>query len=294
MKLIAFLTIILVLTSSLLFSQVAVNISGNPPDSSAMLDVQSTMKGFLPPRMTQVQRTAIAAPTAGLLVYQTDGSEGLYYFTGANWVSVTSSGIGANSPAVCVDDDDNAYPTLTIGSQTWMAENLRVTHYSNGDSIPNVTDSSAWAALTSGAYCWYANDQATNAKYGTLYNWFAVNDSRGLCPMGWHVPTNTEWTALTSYLGGFSVAGGKMKSVSALWNSPNTDATNNIGFSALPGGVRNLSGSFSLLGDFGYWWSSTQYNSWGAWSRSVDCFIANLTPGNLGKKMGLSIRCLKD
>jgi len=200
----------------LLYSQVAINIDGSNPDGSAMLDVKSTAKGMLVPRMTKTQRDAIGSLATGLIIYQTDNTPGFYYYSGTNWVSLTGSGPGGNSPSLCIDYDGNAYPTFTIGTQTWMAENLRLTHYRNGEAIPKVTDNAAWAALTTGAYCWYNNDQTTNARYGVLYNWYTASDSRGLCPQGWHVPTDAEWTTLTTYLCGMSVAGGKMKSVSPL------------------------------------------------------------------------------
>ncbi|MCP4833080.1 MAG: hypothetical protein GY886_12790, partial [Gammaproteobacteria bacterium] len=164
--------------------------------------------------MTQAQRDGISSPAAGLFIFQTDGTPGYYYYTGADWISVTSAGPGGISASSCIDYDGNAYPTTTIGEQVWMAENLRVTHYRNGDAIPHVT-TTGWGYST-GAYCWYDNDQATNEKYGALYNWYTVDDSRGLCPEGWHVPTDDQWTALTTYLGGTSVAGGKMKAISDL------------------------------------------------------------------------------
>jgi uncharacterized protein (TIGR02145 family) len=182
--------------------------------------------------------------------------------------------LSCSTTSQCIDIDGNAYPTISIGTLELMAENLRVTHYLNNDPIPNELNGVAWASLTTGAYCWYNNDQTTNAKYGALYNWFTVIDSRGLCPSGWHVPTDAEWTTLTTYLGGELVAGGKMKSVSALWDSPNTDATNNSGFSGLPGGVRDdINGAFSFLGGSGYgggyFWSSSQSTSIMAWYRDL-------------------------
>jgi uncharacterized protein (TIGR02145 family) len=135
------------------------------------------------------------------------------------------------------DIDGNIYHTVTIGTQVWMVENLKTTKYRNGDPIPNVTGN-AWAALTTGAYCWYNNDAATyKATYGALYNWYAVADSRNIAPTGWHVPTDAEWTTLTTFLGGESVAGGKLKETGTNhWTSPNTGATNETGFTALPGG----------------------------------------------------------
>ena len=271
-----------------------VGIGTGAPVASAILDVASTTRGFLPPRMTKTQRNAIGSPASGLVIYQTDNTPGFYYYSGSHWVSLTSSGAGGNSPSMCIDYDNNAYPTFTIGTHTWMAENLRVTHYRNGDVIPNVTANGAWDALTSGAYCWYNNDQGTNAKYGTLYNWYAVVDSRGLCPAGWHVPSDAEWTAFAAYLGTEIVAGGKMKSVSALWISPNTDATNNSGFSGLPGGTRYDAGPFVEIGYIGYWWSSTEYSTDIAWQRHLDYSNGYVITGFLPKAEGVSVRCLRD
>ena len=129
---------------------------------------------------------------------------------------------GDSSPVVVV------LPGVTIGSQVWTTNNLDVKIYRNGDAIPQVTTSTAWAALTTGAWCWYNNDSATNAAtYGKLYNWYAVNDSRGLAPSGYHIPTDVEWTKLTDYLGGLSVAGGKIRTTSG-WTAPNTGATNSV------------------------------------------------------------------
>lgn len=274
---------------------VAINTTGNEPDNSAMLDVSSTEKGMLVPRITKAQRDAIGSPATGLLIYQTDNTPSFYYYSGSNWVSLTGSGPGGNSPSVCIDYDGNAYPTFTIATQTWMAENLRVTKYRNGDAIPNVTDDAAWAILLSDAYCWYQNDQATNAKYGALYNWDAINDSRGLCPQGWHVPTDAEWTTLTSYLGGTSVAGGKMKSISALWTSGNTDATNNSGFSGLPGGLRSgPSGLYYNSGSFGSWWSSTAITYSQAWYYRLNYHNGTVNVFSGDKQDGFSVRCLRD
>ncbi len=278
-----------------LYAQVGINSDNSAPDSSAMLDVSSTTKGFLPPRMTQTQRVAISSPATGLLIYQTDGIQGYYNYNGTNWVSLTSSGAGGNSPSTCIDYDGNSYATFTLGTQTWMAENLRVVHYRNGEAIPNVTGNSAWAALTSGAYCWYNNDQATYAKYGTLYNWHAVNDFRGLCPQGWHAPTNEEWTALTTYLGGDTYAGGKMKSLSALWTSPNVDATDNSRFSGLPGSFRGDNGTFGTsIGTAGCWWTSSVYSSSDAHSRGLLNSLNYVIAGTAVKKNGYSVRCLRD
>ena len=277
-------------------AQVGINSTGSPPHGSAILDVSSTAKGVLVPRMTKAQRDAISSPATGLLVYQTDNMAGYYYYAGANWVSVEGAGAGSNSTSTCIDYDGNAYPTFQIGTQVWMAENLRVAHYRNGDVIPNVTDNAAWDALTTGAYCLY-NNQAGNELYGLLYNWYAVDDSRGLCPVGWHEPSDAEWTTLTSYLGGELVAGGKMKSVSELWNSPNTRAINSSGFSGLPGGTRDGSGSFNDVTIRGYWWTSTGYDEFSyAWYRYLVYYNELVYRNDYGgsKGTGFSVRCLRD
>lgn len=294
-QLLSCILVVILMTMSLqLSAQVGVNTDGSNPNPSAILDAKSTTKGFLPPRMTKTQRDAIGSPAIGLVIYQTDNTPGYYYYSGTYWVGLTGSGPGGNSPSMCIDIDGNAYPTFTIGTQTWMAENLRVTKYRDGSAIPNVADNTIWAALITGAYCWYNNDQATNAKYGVLYNWYTVNDSRGLCPQGWHVPTDAEWTALTTYLGGTSVAGGKMKSVSAFWISPNTDAINNSGFSGLPGGYRDDSGSFNDVGENGFWWSSTEYSSGIAWIRFLYYSYGYVIVVGTNMQDGFSVRCLRD
>lgn len=143
----------------------------------------------------------------------------------------------SDCPPTVTDYDGNVYQTVLIGDQCWMMENLKVTHYRNGDPIPHVTDGVTWGNLTSGAYCNYNNDEGNVATYGRLYNWYAVDDSRNIAPAGWHVPSDAEWQTLVDYLGGDAVAGGKMKEAGTThWASPNTGATNESGFTALPGG----------------------------------------------------------
>ena len=146
--------------------------------------------------------------------------------------------------------------TVTIGSQVWTSKNLDVATYRNGDVIPQVQDPNAWENLTTGAWCYYDNDASNGTKYGKLYNWYAVNDPRGLAPKGYHIPTDAEWTQLSDYLGGESEAGTKMKSTSG-WVE-NGNGTNSSGFSGLPGGYRYYDGTFDDIGDYGYWWSSTE------------------------------------
>ena len=207
--------------------------------------------------------------------------------------------VGIPGPSI-TDSEGNTYKTVTIGTQQWMAENLKVTKYNDGIDIPNITDNTQWFQLTTGAWAYYNNDVTYNVKYGKLYNWYAVsptvNGNKNVCPTGWHVPTDTEWTVLTDYLGGETVAGGKMKEVGTTsWNSPNTDATNTSLFTGLPGGNRYKDGSYNSIGIFGNWWSSSEYKPDISWYRSLYYFSCN-TYRNVSneKDYGLSVRCLRD
>jgi uncharacterized protein (TIGR02145 family) len=193
------------------------------------------------------------------------------------------------------DIDGNVYKTITIGTQTWMAENLKVTKFSDGIAIPLVTDETARKNLTSPSYCWYNNDQITYAKtYGALYNWYTVNTAK-LCPIGWHVPTDAEWTTLIIYSGGAIVAGSKLKEIGTThWTSPNTAATNEIKFTALPGGTRYGNGTFHLIGSVGYWWSATKFTSNFALYHCMGYDVSYVTRSNCNKRVGFSVRCLMD
>jgi len=195
-----------------------------------------------------------------------------------------------------VDIDGNSYKTLKIGQQTWMAENLKTTKYKNGEAIPTGLTDVAWSSTTNGAYAIYNNDVANDSMYGKLYNWYAVADSGGLCPAGWHVPTDAEWIILTDHLGGLSVAGGKMKvKGTTYWNSPNAGATNESGFGALPGGDRDyLAGQFGGINHLCYFWSSTELDQNLARRpvlyKEYEFVYRNQDP----KRDGFSVRCLKD
>lgn len=194
------------------------------------------------------------------------------------------------------DQDGNVYKTVTIGTQTWMAENLRTTKYNDGTAIPFVTASSAWSNLRTDAYCNYENTNNidTIATFGRLYNWYAVNTGK-LAPTGWHVPTDAEWTTLTNYLGDGSVAGGKLKETGTThWASPNTGATNESGFTALPGGYRYFDGPFDNVGNYCYWWSATDENPDRAWNRFVGYNHVGVVGTGSIKKSGISVRCLRD
>jgi uncharacterized protein (TIGR02145 family) len=189
------------------------------------------------------------------------------------------------------DIDSNTYRTIQIGTQTWTAENLKSIKYNDGTDIPFVTDVSAWAALSTPGYCWYNND---SVACGAIYNWHAVNTGK-LCPTGWHVPTDAEWTILTDYLGGQSVSGGKLKETGTThWLSPNTGATNESGFTAIPGGYRSYAGVFNGIGSYGFWWTSTEGLTAGAYYRDTYYGYNSSDRSNSSKKSGLSVRCLKN
>ncbi|NVO20026.1 MAG: fibrobacter succinogenes major paralogous domain-containing protein [Bacteroidetes bacterium] len=273
-----------------------VGIGTNTPNSSAIVEISSSNKGLLPPRMTAAQITQINSPATGLLVYQTDANSGYYFYNGSAW---TFLGTGNGYSSNVIDIDGNGYLTVKIGDQEWMAENLKVTHYRNGDVIPNITNGSTWSSLTTGAYCWYNNDPFTNkSTYGALYNWFAVNDSRNLCPTGWHVPADWEWNTLETFLGGQTIAGGKMKAA-LIWTSPNNGATNTSGFSGIPAGLICYNGcvnftGFLNLGSEGDWWSSTQFDATSASSRSMIYYIVDIYHYGSNKTNGFSVRCIRD
>ena len=198
-----------------------------------------------------------------------------------------------------IDIDNNTYKTVPIGTQQWMAENLKVTKYNDGTIIPNITDDTQWSNLRSGAWAYYNNAEANNAKYGKLYNWYAVsktsNGNKNVCPTGWHVPTDAEWAVLTDYLGGGSVAGGKMKEVGTTsWHRPNTHATNISLFTSLPGGYRFNDGNYYGIGYYGYWWSSTEDLTNAAWYRSMTTNDGDAGRNGSNKAEGFSVRCLRD
>ena len=177
-----------------------------------------------------------------------------------------------NKAQTVIDIDGNVYQTVIIGKQKWMAENLRVTHYRNGDLIPNIKSDSIWFSfydtnIRLSGRCYYNNDSTTNSSiYGALYNYFAVVDIRGIAPVGWHVPNINEWIELSTYLGGDNIAGGKLKEIgNAHWVTPNEEGTNESGFTALPGGQRQAH-KFNYLASSGFWWSTTIASSHWPWS----------------------------
>jgi len=204
----------------------------------------------------------------------------------------------SNTPNPTVTDiDGNIYHTITIGTQIWMVENLKVTRYNDGSNIPFITDNTSWSALTTPGYCWYNNDATTNKNiYGALYNWFTVNTGK-LCPSGWHVPSDVEWQTLSNNLGGNSVAGGKLKEAgTSHWHSPNVGATNESGFTALPGSCRNSNGTFYTANYSGLYWGSNVFvnSPVSSWFCEIESSNANVYIGVFNKPTGLSVRCIKD
>ena len=240
----------------------------------------------------------------------------ILYWNGTGWVNLAPGQNGQalilvngipswstlSTTVTVTDIDGNNYGTVQIGNQVWMSENLKTTRYRNGGQIPNVTtDNTAWGNLTTGAWSYYNNDVSNNAIYGKLYNWYTTLGDT-LCPTGWGVPTDAEWTTLTDSLGGESVAGGKMKTIgNAYWNDPNTGAINSSGFSVLPGGYRNSDGSFGNIRGNAFFWSATESATVDAWNRNlysnngvVDRYINFNFSSYGGKSVGASVRCLRD
>jgi uncharacterized protein (TIGR02145 family) len=192
------------------------------------------------------------------------------------------------------DIDGNSYKTITIGNQTWMAENLKVTKYRNGDVIPNITDANQWGGLTTGAYCDFNNVPSNCIVYGKLYNGYVIIDNRNIAPLGWHVPTDAEWETLTTFLGGLCFAGGKLKETGTdHWISPNIEASNESGFTAIPNKLRSYNGFFFSDGEMGVWWSST-LNFSTLQGRSLSNNNPCIGYSDLSKVYGHSIRCIKD
>ena len=207
----------------------------------------------------------------------------------------------------CVDIDGNTYETIQIGDQVWMAENLKVTHYRNGDAIPTGLSGSKWANTKSGAYSVYDNNESNADTYGYLYNWYAVDDARNIAPEGWHVPTDEEWMELEMYLGmseseandtGYrgTDQGSQLAGRADLWYGGNLENNANFGtsgFTALPGGYRNYTGSYANMGNYGCFWSSTE-NATNAWYRELYYYNSEVPRFSLSKHSGFSVRCIRD
>jgi uncharacterized protein (TIGR02145 family) len=202
-----------------------------------------------------------------------------------------TNGYGLN----ITDVEGNSYKTVYIGTQTWMAENLKASKYNDGTDIPNITDNTQWSNLTTGAWAYYNNDVANNAKYGKLYNWYAVspttNGNKNVCPTGWHVPSDAEWTVLTDYLGGLNVAGGKIKEAGIInWFNPNNEASNITLFTAVPGGFRDNGGNSNFIGAHCYIWSSSNATLSTAFERELSYGNGSLIKTDTSKKYGFTVR----
>jgi uncharacterized protein (TIGR02145 family) len=295
--------IIFFTTARLSFSQVSINTDGSPPAGTAILDVKSTSKGFLPPRMNTSQRNAISSPAEGLVIYNTD-EKSLNIYNGTSW--------GPAVPVTCGNSftdlrDGKIYPTIQIGTQCWMKKNMNI-----GIKIPGNMETSDPEIIEK--YCY--NDVESNCDvYGGLYLWGEAMQApggnteggQGICPTGWHIPMNSEWEILSSSLGGETVAGGYMKETgTSHWASPNTGATNSSGFTALPGGITVWAGTMQW-GGFGgqtfnaYFWSSTYKNA----MFSTGPYFLSLSYDNASVAMsfdwewlmtfyGRSVRCIQN
>jgi uncharacterized protein (TIGR02145 family) len=229
-------------------------------------------------------------------------SDGTTYFVRAYATNSAGTSYGEEYSFISsiTDFEGNVYETVLIGTQVWMKENLKTTKYRYGLQIPNITNLTQWASASTGAYCWYDNDQASyKDTYGALYNWFTVSTGN-LCPIGWHVPIDPEWTTLITYLGGETVAGGKLKETGiAHWASPNTGATDEKGFKALPGACR-FTGTlldpdgFAGIGSGGIWWSASEFDAATAWASCIVFNESKIFKANLAKNVGNSVRCIKN
>lgn len=255
--------------------------------SSPTISNNTTSNGTGTGSFTSTITGLVANTTYYVKAYATN-SAGTAYGT---QVSFTTPQV---SSSTVTDINGNIYNTVTIGTQVWMKENLKATKYKDGSAIPLVTDNVAWSYLTTPGYCWHNNDSIANKNvYGALYNWYTVNTGK-LCPTGWHVPSTAEWISLGNFLG--STAGGKLKEAgTSHWQSPNFGATNETGFSALPGSYRATLGTFGTIGTTGFFWSSTEDNFSRPWIRTLSSSADYLNPSNLYYfQNGFSVRCLKD
>jgi uncharacterized protein (TIGR02145 family) len=195
--------------------------------------------------------------------------------------------------ANAIDYDGYVYKTVKIGTQVWIAENLKTIKFNDGTDIPFAKESSEWPTSSTPTYCWYNNDEIKyKTSYGALYNWYAVSSGK-LCPTGWHVPSDTDWSVLTNYLGEDEV-GAKLREVGTAHWFDNSNSTNETGFTALPGGYCNYSGGFSNIENIGMWWSSTEQSANSAWYRSLMSYYYSMGRNSNNKVYGFSVRCLQD
>jgi len=263
-------------------------------------EIKYVSSNNLQSNQSQIKKIKSTASTIDM--YYNEGDRLMFTGMSGNYRTVVTDIPSGNNTITfdfmdCTDGDDNHYTVVKIGTQTWMAENLKTTKYNDSTNIPMEADYTAWANLTTPAYCWLNNIIINKNIYGALYNWYTV-ETGNLCPAGWHVSTDDEWITLRNYLGGESIAGGKLKETgSSHWKSPNSGATNESGFTALPGACRlDENGNFwGGNGETAFWWSSTQVSSnlawyWNVWWGDVDIYRSTV----VGKKSGMSVRCVRD
>jgi uncharacterized protein (TIGR02145 family) len=228
-------------------------------------------------------------------------TSGIYYYVRAYAINNIGTTYGNQFLFITpvTDIEGNLYRTVIIGNQVWMAENLKTTRLNDNSAITNIADNEDWVGDTLDiipGYSWYKNDNLNKVTFGALYNWYTVNTGK-LCPVGWHVPSEIEWMILTYYLGGEPVASGLLKEAgNEHWTRPNTGASNEFGFSALPGGYRTglYPGSFRTKGYYGWWWTSTETNLNNARARLMTYNGGNISKGNGLKSNGYSVRCIKN
>lgn len=279
--------LIAVCLSGGVYAQVAINADNSASNSSAMLDVKSTSRGMLAPRMTYTQIRAISSPPEGLVVYNTT-IQSICWYEGSAWIAARDLD---SLPCGTVVYGGKTYNGVIVGMQCWMKENLDI-----GLVIPGSENQTNNSVIEK--YC-YNNELSNCALYGGFYQWNemmqynATPGGRGICPLGWHVPSDGEWTILTDYLGGLAVAGGKMKETgTSHWLSPNTGATNSSGFSALPSGYRDITGGFIGLTHNAFFWSSTA--SGNVYTRLLGYDYEQVYRNFYQTSFGFSCRCLKD
>jgi len=259
------------------------------------------------PSVSASQDPTVTYSTAGIydVSLTATNANGSDTRTQEGYITVTADGIYTPGSGV-TDIDGNSYSTIILGTQEWMQQNLKTAHYRNGDPIPTGLSNSQWGSTATGAYAVYAGDNSNDATYGKLYNWYAVDDSRGLCPLGWHMPSDDEWKTLEIYIGMSQAEadqagwrgtdeGGKLKETGYLhWASPNTGAANSSGFTGLPGGYRDGNGGFHYVGSDGNFWSASSQSAATAWGRFLDYSSSEAGRSYYNEEYGLSCRCLRD
>jgi len=241
---------------------------------------------------------------SGLSACDTSDSEGTYSCSTSGCVEDANGSFGSledcqngcNQGDGVTDIDGNTYTSIIIGDQEWVQANLNVATYRNGDPIPQVQDFELWKELETGAWCYYANNTANGPIYGKLYNWYAVNDPRGLAPEGWHVASDAEWSVLAGQFGGDNESGGALKATGTqYWLAPNSGATNESGFTALPGGIRDSNLDFGQLGEDGTWWTADESSNAFARSRFMEHDNDAALSGYTSRKaIGHAVRCVKN